>query len=92
MSTSTKIQIEEDFPLELSLNMGYGNGEGITPVQLLKIYLSLSDTFKLSELFDNPGESPLYQFKGMICYLGAHYISVFRLVHSDFQHDASLNN
>jgi hypothetical protein len=57
----------------------------------MKILASVSNTLHLSELFDIPNnEDPLYQFKGMICYLGAHYVAFFRTVESDLEYDPSL--
>ena len=40
-------------------------------------------------MFDLPKdkENPDYQFKGMICYLGAHYVAFFRSVESDLEND-----
>ncbi len=52
------------------------NGEP-TPLEILRMLVSVPETFKLSDLFtSNLNEK--YIFKGMICYQAAHYLAFFR--------------
>lgn len=96
MSTLTKVSIESPFPNVITLGLGYSQPQELVPNDLLKLLSSISNTLVLSELFDtvtgpnNQGEDPIYQFKGMICYLGAHYVAFFRTVESDLEYDPSL--
>ncbi len=71
------------------MNWGANN---IRPSHIAKILLSLSDTFKLEELYTLKSsiissKLPTYQLKGMIGYVGAHYISYFRQLPDESKND-----
>lgn len=73
----------------LTFNLNWGAND-LKPSHIAKILLTLSDTFKLEEIFtlkSTSMKSPTYQLKGMICYVGAHYITYFRTLPEESKDD-----
>jgi hypothetical protein len=60
--------------------LNYSDLDGLYPDHLLALFTSIPDTLRLSDIFDlsNPSFPDLYEFKGFIGFLGAHYLSFFR--------------
>jgi hypothetical protein len=42
--------------------------------------VTIPEKFQLKELFDKVPEDPTYVLKGLICYMGAHYLAFFRRI------------
>jgi hypothetical protein len=89
-NTTTKISMTGPFPNVLSINLSYTNPQGVTPSDLLKVLTAIPNIIRIGDLFDvakDEDAATEYQFKGMICFLGAHYVSFFRSVDSDLEYD-----
>ena len=57
-------------------------------MNILKLLYSQQNKFKLSDLFNvSADDSTEYEFKGMTCFMAAHYLSFFRQLTSDLFFD-----
>ena len=56
-----------------------GIGDAPTKMQILKLLVSLPETFRLQDLFQG-NDTTSYTIKGLICHQSGHYLSFFRRV------------
>ena len=63
-------------PEVFTLNLNW-DGEPL-PTQILRMMVTIPEKFKIKNLFDQAPTDETYVLKGLICYMGAHYLAFFR--------------
>ena len=63
-------------PEVFTLNLNW-DGEPL-PTQIFKMMVTIPEKFKIKNLFDKAPADETYVLKGLICYMGAHYLAFFR--------------
>jgi hypothetical protein len=67
-----------DAPLAVAISVGWTQSTA-ERATLRDFYNILAPTIRLSSLFTaTPGADPSYVFRGLVCYYGLHYVSIFQ--------------